>query len=138
MDGVTRLWAMRRSKWIGADGGLCARRVCAEGTYEGNGQHIYRRSGVWDGEAWVRTLGGLCSRRVCVEGTYEGKEQRVYRRSGVWGGEAWVRNLGDLCLRRVWVGDAPDGGGAAANGERRVQRLLDMLVNYKRHIRHLT
>ena len=27
MDGVTRLWAMRRSKWDGADGGLCSRRV---------------------------------------------------------------------------------------------------------------
>ena len=66
MDGVTRLWAMRRSKWDGADGGLCARRVCAEGTYEGNGQRVYRRSGVWGGEAWVRNLGGLCSRRVWV------------------------------------------------------------------------
>lgn len=101
MDGVTRLWAMRRSKWIGTDGGLCARRVWVGAAYEEDGQRVYRRSGVWDGEAWVRTLGGLC-------------------------------------LRRVWVGDAPDGGGAAANGERRVQRLLDMFANCKRHIRHLT
>ncbi len=66
MDGKTRLWAMRRSKWDGADGGLCSRRVCAEGMYEGNGQRVYRRSGVWDGKAWVRNLGGLCSRRVWV------------------------------------------------------------------------
>lgn len=102
MDGKTRLWAMRRSKWDGADGGLCSRRVCAEGTYEGNGQRVYRRSGVWDGKAWVRNIGGLCS-------------------------------------RRVWVGDAPDGeGGAAANGERRVQRLLDIFANCKRYVRHLT
>lgn len=66
MDGVTRLWAMRRSKWDGADGGLCSRRVCAEGAYEEEGQRVYRRSGVWDGKTWVRNLGGLCSRRVWV------------------------------------------------------------------------
>ena len=101
MDGKTRLWAMRRSKWDGADGGLCSRRVWVGDAYE-EGQRVYRRSGVWDGKAWVRNIGGLCS-------------------------------------RRVWVGDAPDGeGGAAANGERRVQRLLDMFANCKRHVRHLT
>lgn len=30
------------------------------------------------------------------------------------------------------------GGGAAANGERRVQRLLDIFANCKRYVRHLT
>ena len=66
MDGKTRLWAMRHSKWDGADGGLGSRRVWAGDAYEGNGQRVYRRSGVWDGKAWVRNLGGLCSRRVWV------------------------------------------------------------------------
>ena len=65
MDGKTRLWAMRRSKWDGADGGLCSRRVWVRDAYE-EGQRVYRRSGVWDGKAWVRNLGGLCSRRVWV------------------------------------------------------------------------
>ncbi len=30
------------------------------------------------------------------------------------------------------------GDGAAANGERRVQRLLDIFANCKRYVRHLT
>ena len=72
MDGVTRLWAMRRSKWDGADGGLCLRRVWVGAAYEEDGQHIYRRSGVWGGEAWVRNLGGLCLRRVWVGAALDG------------------------------------------------------------------
>ena len=69
MDGVTRLWAMRRSKWDGADGGLCSRRVWAEDTYE-EGQRVYRRSGVWGWEGvgteprWLVLAAGLCGRRV--------------------------------------------------------------------------
>ena len=46
--------------------------------------------------------------------------RRVYRRSGVWDGKAWGRNLGGLCSRRVWVGDAPDGGAARLQTERRL------------------
>ena len=68
MDGKTRLWAMRRSKWDGADGGLCSRRVGWEARPMGAARLQTERRLGWEGvgteHRWLVLAAGLGGRRA--------------------------------------------------------------------------
>ena len=73
MDGKTRLWAMRRSKWDGADGGLCSRRVWVGGTSDGGGAFT-------DGAAFGMGRRGYGTSVACARGGF-GWETRLMGRA---------------------------------------------------------